>query len=294
MLQDHTPFQSISFQPSVKLNQDLIFSQLNSQDEYPIDFDDAWKWLGYGRKEEAIALVFDELDHEKDFLIEIRQLHPLASVLIPEDMPVSLVLQSVNRRLKNEINEAEIRYVDAKEKLVSNILQQRLGGEREVKNENGLIDLLTQKLVIEVKLNFSNAAIGQVLGYAQNYPRRKPAIFTPTFSEKASRECEKFGVIYLYPKLLGIKHNFKVKEPKHTTIVSFLETFSIDHKIKLSDSSFMKLAKAANSPSSNLAGEQYAKILGGWVISQVQELFQSDPETAMRVKNQAIALLEEE
>ncbi|MDY6941230.1 MAG: hypothetical protein SWY16_26685 [Cyanobacteriota bacterium] len=38
---------------STPLSKDLIFSQFDSSDPFPIDFDDAWQWLGFGTKYDA-------------------------------------------------------------------------------------------------------------------------------------------------------------------------------------------------------------------------------------------------
>lgn len=37
----------------MNISDSLVFRLLQSNDEYPIDFDDAWKWLGFSRKDSA-------------------------------------------------------------------------------------------------------------------------------------------------------------------------------------------------------------------------------------------------
>jgi hypothetical protein len=37
----------------VNLNAENVFSLLQSTDEFPVGFDEAWQWIGYGRKGDA-------------------------------------------------------------------------------------------------------------------------------------------------------------------------------------------------------------------------------------------------
>lgn len=63
------------------------------------------------------------------------------------------------------------------ERRVRDALWEQIGGEREVWTPVGYIDLLTKRILIEVK-NSKNwkAALGQVLVYGQHYPKRKKRI----------------------------------------------------------------------------------------------------------------------
>ena len=40
------------------LTPEIVFSLIQSDEKFPVDFEDAWQWIGYGRKDSAkIALV---------------------------------------------------------------------------------------------------------------------------------------------------------------------------------------------------------------------------------------------
>ena len=41
----------------MELNEELVFSILNSEDEFPVDLDDAWKWIGYESKRPAVTAL---------------------------------------------------------------------------------------------------------------------------------------------------------------------------------------------------------------------------------------------
>ena len=50
---------------------DLAIAQslYDSNDRFPVDFDDAWKWLGYGRKNNALAkLIADGFEEDIDYI----------------------------------------------------------------------------------------------------------------------------------------------------------------------------------------------------------------------------------
>lgn len=50
------------------LNDNIIFSLINSEDEFPVDFNSAWKWIGYTRKDNAkSALLGAGFIREVDF-----------------------------------------------------------------------------------------------------------------------------------------------------------------------------------------------------------------------------------
>ncbi|WP_204138400.1 hypothetical protein [Halomicronema sp. CCY15110] len=64
------------------------------------------------------------------------------------------------------------------EREISDILQKHLGGQREVMVEDGRIDLLTDKLLIEVKASSRwDDTIGQVLKYKRHYPNHHLVVF---------------------------------------------------------------------------------------------------------------------
>ena len=57
----------------MNLTSTLVFSIIKSDEEYPIDFDDAWKWIGYSRKSDAKELLEASFDKGFDFCGEFRK-----------------------------------------------------------------------------------------------------------------------------------------------------------------------------------------------------------------------------
>lgn len=57
--------QPIGFELSEALQQQMFGNEAVS---YPIDFDDAWAWLEYSRKDVAVAALKRELESQADFL----------------------------------------------------------------------------------------------------------------------------------------------------------------------------------------------------------------------------------
>lgn len=50
------------------LTSDLAHSLISSSDEYPVDFDDAWKWIGYSTKQKALQTLKSNFGEGLDFL----------------------------------------------------------------------------------------------------------------------------------------------------------------------------------------------------------------------------------
>lgn len=52
------------------LTPDVIFGLVRSDDHFPIDFDDAWKWIGYSTKGNAkVSFESAEFDDQRDFQV---------------------------------------------------------------------------------------------------------------------------------------------------------------------------------------------------------------------------------
>lgn len=52
------------------LTPEVVFNLVHSENQFPIDFDDAWKWIGYSRKDNAkIALLGAGFLEDKDFRV---------------------------------------------------------------------------------------------------------------------------------------------------------------------------------------------------------------------------------
>jgi phage anti-repressor protein len=53
--------------PDIILSKDLVQSLINSADAFPVDFDDAWEWLGYARKENGLRSLKKYFYSGQDF-----------------------------------------------------------------------------------------------------------------------------------------------------------------------------------------------------------------------------------
>lgn len=53
----------------MSLNTEDIFGLLQSTDEFPVDFDDAWNWVGYSRKDAAKTALMASFEPNLDFSI---------------------------------------------------------------------------------------------------------------------------------------------------------------------------------------------------------------------------------
>ena len=49
-------------------NKELAITLLNSVDDYPVDFDEAWQWLGYATKQKAEKKLKQNFEEGIDFL----------------------------------------------------------------------------------------------------------------------------------------------------------------------------------------------------------------------------------
>lgn len=50
------------------LTPEMVFALIQSGDDFPVDFDDAWKWIGYSRKEKAKAKLERNFEQLVDFI----------------------------------------------------------------------------------------------------------------------------------------------------------------------------------------------------------------------------------
>ena len=57
----------------MELTPDVVFGLIRSDKEFPIDFDDAWQWIGYTRKDTAKDLLESRFDRGFDFSGENRK-----------------------------------------------------------------------------------------------------------------------------------------------------------------------------------------------------------------------------
>jgi len=52
----------------IDFSKDLALSLLESEEEYPVDFDDAWQWLGYATKQKAQKKLEQNFEKGSDYL----------------------------------------------------------------------------------------------------------------------------------------------------------------------------------------------------------------------------------
>jgi len=54
-----------------ELSFDLVLSMLNSDEEFPINLEDAWQWLGYSRKDTAKNTLVSNFEQGVDYIIHL-------------------------------------------------------------------------------------------------------------------------------------------------------------------------------------------------------------------------------
>jgi phage anti-repressor protein len=57
----------------MELTPEIIFGIIRSESKFPVDFDDAWQWIGYTRKDSAKDLLEARFDKGFDFSGEDRK-----------------------------------------------------------------------------------------------------------------------------------------------------------------------------------------------------------------------------
>lgn len=58
---------------SLSFNRELAIALYQSSEDFPVDFDLAWQWLGYTRKDNAKRILVSEFEHGIDFSSEVRK-----------------------------------------------------------------------------------------------------------------------------------------------------------------------------------------------------------------------------
>jgi phage anti-repressor protein len=51
-----------------KLTEDIVFSLIRSEEDFPVDFDEAWHWIGWGKKQDAKQVLNYNFEEGVDFL----------------------------------------------------------------------------------------------------------------------------------------------------------------------------------------------------------------------------------
>lgn len=50
------------------LTPEFVFSLIQSKEEFPVDFDDAWRWIGWNKKQDGKDVLLNNFDETVDFL----------------------------------------------------------------------------------------------------------------------------------------------------------------------------------------------------------------------------------
>jgi hypothetical protein len=144
--------------------------------DFPIDFDDAWTWLGYSSKQQCLALLAGRLSSDYDYQLVPCKVSEMAAFFGGIDAAIELraaartVLQSWEERPLTRINEGTHKgWADA--------LAAHFNGKVEVRCPEGRIDVLTDDYVIEVKPTFDYGDGAQVRRYQHYYPDRVSVVF---------------------------------------------------------------------------------------------------------------------
>lgn len=73
---NRTQFEVIMTADSI-FSQEMAMTLLESEEEYPVDFEVAWVWLGYSKKSNAKAMLVKNFVENEDFrLLKIQQSAP--------------------------------------------------------------------------------------------------------------------------------------------------------------------------------------------------------------------------
>ena len=77
-----------------------------------------------------------------------------------------------------ELSKLEVSINNNKEKIIQQELHKCYGGKTEVKCNNGIIDLLTNNMLIEIKDYYNwKCALGQLIAYSFDYPDKEKCMY---------------------------------------------------------------------------------------------------------------------
>ena len=54
---------------TVEFSRELALSMLQSSEEFPVDFDQGWRWIGYSTKQKARNKLFNNFESETDYIV---------------------------------------------------------------------------------------------------------------------------------------------------------------------------------------------------------------------------------
>ena len=59
---------------TVEFSRELALSMLQSSEEFPVDFDQGWRWIGYSTKQKARNKLFNNFELETDYIVLLNQM----------------------------------------------------------------------------------------------------------------------------------------------------------------------------------------------------------------------------
>lgn len=173
-------------------NKELAIALFNSNDQFPVDLDDAWQELGFSNKASAKRLL-SKLRCGVDYIVEDENTgkngRPREIIRLTTDCYKKIIVYRETKRSQV-----------FSEKVIREKLHTKKSGQIEVSTPAGVIDLLTCSEIIEIK-NVKNwkSAMGQVLAYGFYYPSHQKVICLfgyahSSFKEMVEKICNENGV----------------------------------------------------------------------------------------------------
>ena len=181
----------------MEFSHELALALVQSTDQFPVDFDAAWKWIGYSTKQKAKNKLTNNFDVGIDYTLTKN-----ARRVKGNNSGGSIIYEDI--RLTADCFERLKAITPKPKQLIENQVRDKLAsqlkGKTEVMTLAGNIDILTSTEVIEVKeVRLWKAAVGQVSIYRNYYPRhtRRIHLFGSAhsrFKEMVERNCHKLHI----------------------------------------------------------------------------------------------------
>ena len=179
----------------MNFSKESALSLLGSGKEYPVDFEDAWQWLGYSSKQSAKKKLIRNFEEGEDFSIESVTVSHEGKTTASRTEIIKISVECFN---KLKASKQDKRF--GEEKRIQKTLQENWGGDVEVITPVGRIDLLTPTAVVEIKdVRQWKAALGQILVYHNYYPSHEMILVLfgashSSFKEIVEHHCSKFSI----------------------------------------------------------------------------------------------------
>jgi hypothetical protein len=148
----------------------------DSDEEYPVNFDFAWQWLGYSKPSELYLIIKNGFKENIDF-IDSFNVPKIASYFFPSYLEDYLNVPFNLDYLQCPKEKFFISKTD--EIVICQLLAKGLKGLTEVSCTKGRVDIVTDTQIIEVKKRFVyfNDAIKQINRYSECFPEKQKVIF---------------------------------------------------------------------------------------------------------------------